>query len=122
MNKRYSYPRVMAIRIDVHPAGKNQTNTPHASHAVNIWQPFVKSSTDLYRSTTHEKKCSRNNSQLDDHLIRGFIFSFSPTTTNEAVGKRQASIENQLLVLLVHITGMRSVCLIPARGGQPIGP
>jgi hypothetical protein len=32
-NKRYSYPRVTAIRIDVHPARENPTNTVHASHA-----------------------------------------------------------------------------------------
>jgi hypothetical protein len=32
-NKRYSYPRVAVIRIDVYHAGKNLTNTPHASHA-----------------------------------------------------------------------------------------
>jgi hypothetical protein len=29
----YSYLRVATIRIDVHPAGENPTNTPHASHA-----------------------------------------------------------------------------------------
>jgi hypothetical protein len=57
-NKRYSYPRVTVIRIDVHPTGENSTNTPHASHtqstygprpyvshAVNALQPFMKSST-----------------------------------------------------------------------------
>jgi hypothetical protein len=53
-NKRYSYPRVAAIRIDVHPVGENPTNTPHAfhtqsvygsrsyvSHVINAYQPFV---------------------------------------------------------------------------------
>jgi hypothetical protein len=29
MNKRYSYPRVMAIRIDVHPVRENLINTTH---------------------------------------------------------------------------------------------
>jgi hypothetical protein len=32
-NKRYSYPRVTAIRIDVHPTGENPINTSHAFHA-----------------------------------------------------------------------------------------
>jgi hypothetical protein len=59
----------------------------------------MKSSTDLYRSTVPEKKGSRHNPQLDDRLTRGSIPSFSPTTANEAVEKRQASIDNQLLGL-----------------------
>jgi hypothetical protein len=29
-NKRYSYPRVATIQINVHPAGENLINTPHA--------------------------------------------------------------------------------------------
>jgi hypothetical protein len=32
-NKRCSYSRVTAIRIDIHPTGINPTNTPHAFHA-----------------------------------------------------------------------------------------
>jgi hypothetical protein len=32
-NKRYSYPRVAVIQIDVHPVGENLINTPHAFHA-----------------------------------------------------------------------------------------
>jgi hypothetical protein len=44
----------LLIRIDVHPVGKNPTNTPHSfhaqsayasrpyvSHKVRIWKPFV---------------------------------------------------------------------------------
>jgi hypothetical protein len=38
-NKRYSYLRVTAIRIDVHPVGENLTNTPHASHAQSTYGP-----------------------------------------------------------------------------------
>jgi hypothetical protein len=34
INKRYSYPRVAVIRIDVHPTGKNPTNTPHVFY---VW-------------------------------------------------------------------------------------
>jgi hypothetical protein len=39
INKRYSYPRVKAIRIDVHPAGENPTNTSHAFHAPSAYSP-----------------------------------------------------------------------------------
>jgi hypothetical protein len=39
MNKRYSYPRVTVIRIDVHPVGENPTNMPHASHAQSVYGP-----------------------------------------------------------------------------------
>jgi hypothetical protein len=67
------------------------------SHVVNTKEPFAKSSTDLYRSTAPEKKGSQHNPQLDGRLIRGFIPSFSPTTGNEVVGKRRASVDNQLL-------------------------
>jgi hypothetical protein len=111
-NKRYSYLRVAAIRIDVYHVGKNTTNTsqashaqsaygprPYISHVVNTYQPFTKSSTDLYRSTTLEKKGSQHNPQLNDCLIYGSVPSFSPTTTNETVGKRQVSVDNQLLGL-----------------------
>jgi hypothetical protein len=42
-NKRYSYPRVMEIQIDVHPAGENPTNTPQIFHARSTYgsQPYV---------------------------------------------------------------------------------
>jgi hypothetical protein len=38
-NKRYSYPRVTAIQIDVHHTWENATNTPHASHAQAEYGP-----------------------------------------------------------------------------------
>jgi hypothetical protein len=38
-NKRYSYLTVTVIRIDVHPAGENQTNTPHVFHARSAYEP-----------------------------------------------------------------------------------
>jgi hypothetical protein len=42
-NKRYSYLRVAAIRIDVHPAGENPTNTPHTSYPQSAYgsRPYV---------------------------------------------------------------------------------
>jgi hypothetical protein len=38
-NKRYSYPRVTVIQIDVYPAGEILINTPHASHARFAYGP-----------------------------------------------------------------------------------
>jgi hypothetical protein len=38
-NKRYSYPRVAAIRINIHNAGENPTNTAHAFHAQPVYGP-----------------------------------------------------------------------------------
>jgi hypothetical protein len=38
-NKRYSYSRVTTIRIDVHPAEENPTNTPHTFHAQSVYGP-----------------------------------------------------------------------------------
>jgi hypothetical protein len=38
-NKRYSYPRVAAIQIDVHTTGENLTNTPHTSHTQSVYGP-----------------------------------------------------------------------------------
>jgi hypothetical protein len=48
--------------------------------------------------------------------------SFSPTTVNEVVEKRQASVDNQLLGLPGPYYRMRSVRSILARGSQSIGP
>jgi hypothetical protein len=59
----------------------------------------MKSSTGLYRSTTPEEKGSRHNPKLNSRLIRGSVPSFSPTTAIEAVGKRQTSVDDQLLGL-----------------------
>jgi hypothetical protein len=64
------------------------------------WQPFVKSSTHLNRSTAPEKKGSRHNPQHTGWSIRGSVPSISTTTVNEAVEKSQASVDNWLLDLL----------------------
>jgi hypothetical protein len=72
----YSYPRFMAIQIDVHPIGENlihMTHTfpapVHVSHAYafcgqfRTWQPFA---SHQHRWTDHigpKKKGSRHNAQ-----------------------------------------------------------
>jgi hypothetical protein len=38
-NKRYSYPRVAVIRINLYPAAENLINTPHAFHARFMYGP-----------------------------------------------------------------------------------
>jgi hypothetical protein len=38
-NKRYSYPRVAAIRINVHPIGVNPINTHHVFHTRFMYGP-----------------------------------------------------------------------------------
>jgi hypothetical protein len=38
-NKRYSYPRVTVIWIDVHPTGENLINTLHTFHAQFAYDP-----------------------------------------------------------------------------------
>jgi hypothetical protein len=42
-NKRYSYPRVTVIQIDVHPAGENLTNMSHTSYAQSVYglRPYM---------------------------------------------------------------------------------
>jgi hypothetical protein len=42
-NKRYSYMRVMMIRIDVHLVGENPMNTPHAFDVQSAYdlRPYV---------------------------------------------------------------------------------
>jgi hypothetical protein len=74
----------------------------------------MKSSTDLYRSTALEKKGSRHNPHLDGRLIHGSVPSFSLITANEAVRKRQASVNNQLLGLPGpyhrHVIGTFNTC------------
>jgi hypothetical protein len=48
--------------------------------------------------------------------------AYSPTTANEVVEKRHASVDDRLLDLLDPYTSMRSVRSILAHGGQLIGP
>jgi hypothetical protein len=75
-NKQYSYPRVTAIRINVHPTRENMINTTHTLPTVVHIRPayascgqspyvatFHESSAELSRATAPEKKGSRHNPQ-----------------------------------------------------------
>jgi hypothetical protein len=68
-----------------------------------------------------EKKGSQHNLQHNGCLIRGSVPSFSPTTSNKAVGKNQVYVDNRLLGLLGPYTSMQSVRSILTHGDQPIG-
>jgi hypothetical protein len=53
-NKRYSYPRVAVIRIDVHPAQKNPTNMPHAFYAQFAYGQTIRISCGQHIATFHK--------------------------------------------------------------------
>jgi hypothetical protein len=42
-NKRYSYPKVAVIQIDVHHVGEKPINTPHAFYTQSVYgpQPYI---------------------------------------------------------------------------------
>jgi hypothetical protein len=99
----YSYLRVAAIRIDVHPAGENPTNmtcTLHTSVHVRLTytscgrSPYVATfhepSTEWRRATAPEKMGSRHNPQHASWPICGSVSSFSPKPTNEIVGAKSS--------------------------------
>jgi hypothetical protein len=68
VNKRYSYLRVVVIRIDVHRTGENPINTPHTFHASFAYGPGPYISCGSRRqpfAIPHKDKtcpCTRNNS------------------------------------------------------------
>jgi hypothetical protein len=85
-------------------------STIHISRGLHI-AIFRKLSTDLNRSTTSRRRAP-DPTQLTVWWLTGLgsVPSFSPLTTNEEVGKRQASVDNWLLGLqgsfLWHAIGM----------------
>jgi hypothetical protein len=100
------------IWIDVHPAWKNSTNMtrtlPTPVHVRSMYAScgqssyvatFHESSTELDRVTAPEKKGSWHNLQHAGWPIHGFVPSFSPKPTNEAVEKAKTSINSRLLGL-----------------------
>jgi hypothetical protein len=53
-NKWYSYPRVAAIWINVHPTGENPTNTSHAFHAQSAYGQTIRISRSQRIATFHK--------------------------------------------------------------------
>jgi hypothetical protein len=73
----YSYMRVAAIQINVHLAGENPANTPHAfhnrstyglrpyvPHVVYVWQPFAGPQQDWTDALLPRKNAPNSTSQL----------------------------------------------------------
>jgi hypothetical protein len=105
-NKQYSYPRVSAIWIDVHPIGGKPTNTPHASHAqsvynirpyvsyvVNAYQPFVSRWQIWMDPTAPVKSAPDSIPSTPTDRSTGLYPVFSLKPTNEAVSLSQASVD-----------------------------
>jgi hypothetical protein len=101
------------IRINVHPAGENPTNTPRTlltpvhvrlAYASYGWFPygatFHESSTELSRPTAPEKKGSRHNPQCVTDRSTGPYPAFLPSQPMKQWGQSQASINSRLLGLL----------------------
>jgi hypothetical protein len=134
-NKRYSYPRVAAIQIDVHSAGKNPIHMTcmlppliHVYPAYTSYEQstyvtiFHESSTKLSRVTAPEKKGSRHNPQYIGWPIHGSVPSFLLKPTLKQWGQSQASIDGRLLGLLSpyhqHVIGTFNTYL--RGGGNPL--
>jgi hypothetical protein len=121
-NKRYSYPRVTTIQIDVHPAGETRP-TRHTlltlgprmalNHTYLMWSTY----SNLSRAAKKfgriplllRNRDPRLHLQHAGGLICGSPPNFSPLTASEAVGLSQASIDDMLLGLLGPYTSMLSV-------------
>jgi hypothetical protein len=97
----YSYLRVVTIQINVHPTGETWPTchthlmlTPHMvpDHTYLTWSTHSNLSCSHQQSWAGSllprKKGSQYNPQHDDWPIHGFVPSFSPEPTNEAVGAK----------------------------------
>jgi hypothetical protein len=123
----------MAIRIDVHPTGENQTNTPRTFptpvHTRPVYAFYGQSP---YMTTFHWLPRSRNRPlHLEEvlatkvRLVRpsSWVTSFLLPCDSPGVGERGfGPMVTQLHQLtLAHNTSMRLVHSILAHGGQPNG-
>jgi hypothetical protein len=100
----YSYQRVASIRIDVHPAGENPTNTTrtlltpvhvrptHVSCGRSLYvATFYEAPIDLDRSHCSWEKGSWHNPQHAGWPIHGSAPNFSPEPANETGGCKPSS-------------------------------
>jgi hypothetical protein len=128
----YSCLWVAAIWIDLHLAGENLTNTPHAFH---VWSKTICISRGPHISTFHtvtnrveQGHWSREKGLLTQSIARRLIDSrvhtqFSPELTNEVVGAKPSICCQPATRLTGPINmSMRLVRSILAHGGQPISP
>jgi hypothetical protein len=127
-NKRYSYPRVTAIRIDVHPAGETPINTPHAFHAWFTYglEPYpvvhVGNLSLVPTRLKHAPAPGRslgNRRQTSPAITLGHLI-FRPSWQPWSRGERfRSSGYIATSVYWAHITSMWSINSILARGANP---
>jgi hypothetical protein len=106
--------------------GKPAQHAPRIPRSVYVWSQTIRFSRGQRITTLHivinrfeQIHCSREEGLLTnphhtDWLVCGSVPSFCPIIANEAVGKRQASIDNRLLGLpdsyLQHVIGTFNTC------------
>jgi hypothetical protein len=130
-NKRLLISESRGIRIDVHPAGKNPINKPHAFHAQFTYglrpyishcprrQPFASPHQDETCPYTREKSWQP---KTDWPGVLGHLI-LPPSQQPWSRGERFRPIsDTSTSAYWAHNTSMQSIRLILARGGQPIGP
>jgi hypothetical protein len=112
--------------------GKPDQHATSFPHSVCVWPSIIRIShsphiatfheslTALDRVTVPEKNGSQHNPQHVSWPIRGSVPSFSPESTNKVVEKAKHLSIAGYSAYRTHITDMRSVRSILARGGQPI--
>jgi hypothetical protein len=129
-NKRLLISRVAAIRIDVHPAGKNLNNTSCALHTWFAYGPEPYVSHDSHRTTFHQSPRSRKKPihpeevlTTKDRLTRSsfWVALFFLPCDSPRVGERSfGPVVTQLLQLTGPINiSMRLVRSVLARGANP---
>jgi hypothetical protein len=135
MNKQYSYPRVAAIQINVHPVGENPTNLPSL---FMLGPHMTLDRTYLMRSTYSNLSQSHQQWWIEPLVLRRRAPNTPHNTTAdrsagpypislleetiEAVWVNPPSIDGMLLGLLSPYTSMWSIHSILGHGGQAISP
>jgi hypothetical protein len=125
-NKRYSYPRVAMIRINVHPAGENPINTPHAFNTQFTYGPgsyISRGPRNLSLVPTRRKHAPTPGRSLGDRRQTGPTVILShlippPSRQPWSRGERfRPSGNTTTLTYWAHNSSMRSTSSILARWG-----
>jgi hypothetical protein len=131
-NKRYSYLRVTAVRMDVHHIGENPTtchtlSTLDSRMVLDHTSPMVHVG-NISLVPTRPKQPPIPERSLDNRRQTGPAVTLGhlilpPSRQPWSRGERfQSSGYIATSSYWAHITNMRSVHSILARGSQPIGP
>jgi hypothetical protein len=107
----YSYPRVVVIRIDVHPAGETRptchthpTLSPHMVPDHTYLTRSTCSNISRSRQQSWAGSLLRHNPQHVDWPIRGFVPNFSSKIAIEAVGVKPIFCWRPTTWLIGHIS------------------